>query len=108
MRPDAVVLTDELGQPKPAAQGFRLAAQRLGIPVHRMLAVGDSPWRDAVGAIDAGYAGAVIAPRRGAMGSPDRDRFERAHPAHARKTHWLADLWALPEMLPATGKRRNG
>ena len=101
MRPDTVILTDEIGQPKPSAQGYRLAAERLGIPVHRMIAVGDSPWRDAVGAIDAGYAGAVIAPRRGAMGNPDRERFERAYPAQARGTHWLADLWALPEMLPA-------
>jgi FMN phosphatase YigB (HAD superfamily) len=100
MRPDIVVLTDEVGQPKPAAHGFRLAAERLGVPVHRMIAVGDSPWRDAVGAIDAGYAGVVIAPRRGAMGNPDRERFERAYPAQARSTHWLTDLWALPEMLP--------
>jgi FMN phosphatase YigB (HAD superfamily) len=101
MRPDTVVLTDEIGQPKPATHGFRLAADRLGIPVQRMIAVGDSPWRDAVGAIDAGYAGAVIAPRRGAMGNPDRERFERAYPAQARATHWLADLWTLPEMLPS-------
>jgi FMN phosphatase YigB (HAD superfamily) len=101
MRPDTVVLTDEIRQPKPAAHGFRLAADRLGVPVQRMIAVGDSPWRDAVGAIDAGYAGAVIASRRGAMGNPDRERFERAYPAQARGTHWLADLWALPEMLPA-------
>jgi FMN phosphatase YigB (HAD superfamily) len=101
VRPDAVILTDEIGQPKPAPQGFRLAAERLGVSVHRMIAVGDSPWRDAVGAIDAGYAGAVIAPRRGAMGNPDRERFERAYPAQARATHWLADLWALTEMLPA-------
>ena len=100
MRPDTVVLTDEIGQPKPAAHGYRLAADRLGVPVHRMIAVGDSPWRDAVGAIDAGYAGVVIAPRRGAMGNPDRERFERAYPAQARGTHWLADLWPLPEMLP--------
>ncbi|HEY7642928.1 MAG TPA: HAD family hydrolase [Steroidobacteraceae bacterium] len=101
MRPDTVVLTDEIGQPKPAAHGYRLAADRLGVPVQRMIAVGDSPWRDAIGALDAGYAGAVITPRRGAMGNPDRDRFERAYPAQARGTHWLADLWALSAMLPA-------
>jgi HAD superfamily hydrolase (TIGR01549 family) len=99
MRPDAIVFTDEFGQPKPSAHGFRLAAERLGIPAHRMIAVGDSPWRDAVGALDAGFAGAVIAPRRGAMGNPDRDRFERAYSTHACATHWLADLWPLPEML---------
>jgi FMN phosphatase YigB (HAD superfamily) len=101
MRPDTVVLTDEIGQPKPAAHGYRLAAERLGVPVLRMIAVGDSPWRDAVAAIDAGYAGVVIAPRRGAMGNPDRERFERTYPAQACGTHWLADLWPLPEMLPA-------
>jgi FMN phosphatase YigB (HAD superfamily) len=99
VRPDTVVMTDEIGQSKPAAQGYRLAADRLGVPVHRMIAVGDSPWRDAVGALDAGYAGAVIAPRHGAMGNPDRARFELAYPVQARATHWLTDLWALPEML---------
>jgi FMN phosphatase YigB (HAD superfamily)/glutathione synthase/RimK-type ligase-like ATP-grasp enzyme len=100
LRPDAVVLTDEIGRPKPAPDGFRLAAKRLGVPVERMIAIGDSPWRDAVGAIDAGYAAAIVAPRRGAMGNPDRERFERAYPAQARGTRWLRDLWAVPELLP--------
>jgi HAD superfamily hydrolase (TIGR01509 family) len=99
LRPDAVVLTDEEGAPKPAAAGYRKAAELLGLEPHRMAAVGDSPWRDAIGALDAGYSAAIVAPRQGAMGNPDPGRFRDSHPLHAARIHWIADLWALPEVL---------
>ena len=72
---DTVVLTDELGAPKPDPDGYVAAAQRLGLAPREMIAIGDSPWRDGLGALAAGFAGAVIAPRRGGMGNATRGRF---------------------------------
>jgi hypothetical protein len=64
-----------------------------------MVAVGDSPWRDGLGALHAGYAGAIIAARRGAMGNSTRERFTRAHPEADPHVHWAHSLLAVPRML---------
>lgn len=96
---DAVVMTDELGAPKPDPRGYLAAAQALGVEPPEMVAVGDSPWRDGIGAVAAGFAGAIIAPRRGGMGNATRDRFVSAHPEAATKVHWVGDLRAVPRML---------
>lgn len=96
---DAVVLTDELGAAKPDPRGYLTAAQRLGIEPREMVAIGDSPWRDGLGAVAAGFAGAIVAPRRGGMGNATRERFVRAHPEAASSVHWVADLRAVPRML---------
>ena len=95
----AVVLTDELGAAKPDPRGYLAAAQRLGVEACKMVAIGDSPWRDGLGAVAAGYAGAIIAPRRGGMGNPTRERFVGAHREAAAIVHWVADLRAVPRML---------
>ncbi len=96
---DAVVLTDELGAPKPDPRSYLVAAQRLAVEPRKMVAIGDSPWRDGLGSVRAGFAGAIIAPRSGGMGNPARDRFVRAHPEAARKVHWVNDLRVVPRML---------
>jgi FMN phosphatase YigB (HAD superfamily) len=96
---DAVVLTDELGAAKPDPLGYLAAAQRLGIEPREMVAIGDSPWRDGLGAVGAGFSGAIIAPRRGGMGNATRERFVRAHAEASASVHWVADLRAVPRML---------
>jgi FMN phosphatase YigB (HAD superfamily) len=96
---DVVVLTDALGSPKPDPRGFLAAARQLSIEPRDMIAIGDSPWRDGVGALAAGFAGAIIAPRRGGMGNPTSERFARAHPTTAAAIHWVDDLRSVPTML---------
>jgi FMN phosphatase YigB (HAD superfamily) len=105
---DAVVLTDELGAAKPDPRGYLEAAQRLGVEPHRMVAIGDSPWRDGLGSVRAGFAGAIIAPRRGGMGNPTRDRFIRAHPEAAERVHWVNDLRVVSRMLRLASSARTG
>ena len=96
---DGVVLTDELDAPKPDPKGYLMAAQRLQLAPSEMLAIGDNPWRDGAGALAAGFAGAVVVPRRGGMWNATRARFLRAYPAAADKVHWVDDLRAVPRML---------
>ena len=96
---DAVVLTDELNAAKPDPRGYLVAARRLGVEPREMIAIGDSPWRDGLGAAAAGYSGAIIAPRPGGIGNATRERFVRAHPGAAASVHWVADLRAVPRML---------
>lgn len=96
---DVIVLTDELGAPKPDPRGYLAAARRLGVTPQEMVAVGDSPWRDGVGAVSAGFAGAVVRPRRGAMGNYSRERFARAHPTSWPGVYWVDDLRVVPRML---------
>lgn len=98
---DAVVLTAELGAAKPDPRGYLAAARQLGLEPSEMIAVGDSPWRDGLGAVAAGFAGAVIAPRRGGMGNATRARFARAHPTAS--IHWVDDLRVVPPLLGLTG-----
>ncbi len=64
---DAVVLTGELGTPKPAAAAFAAVAQRLGLAAEQLVMVGDHVFRDSIGALDAGYAHAFHLQRAGAF-----------------------------------------
>lgn len=100
---DTVVLTDELGAAKPDPRGYLEAAERLGCEPQYMIAIGDSPWRDGLGAVAAGFAGAIIAPRRGGMGNASRERFIRTHPASGESVHWADDLRSVPTMLGLDG-----
>ena len=102
---EIVVLTDELGAAEPSSEGYRAAAQGLGLDAREMIAIGDSPWRDALGALAAGFAGAIVAPRRGGMGNATRARFVRAHPASAAHVHWVDDLRVVPRMLGLPARR---
>lgn len=56
---DTVVLSFEEGLVKPDPRIFRLAANRLGIPVHECLFVGDTPHADG-GAVHAGMTSLLI------------------------------------------------
>ena len=64
---DAVVLTGELGAPKPTAAAFAAAAQGLGLRPDQVVMVGDHLFRDSLGALDAGYAHAFHLQRAGAF-----------------------------------------
>lgn len=99
MNVDTVVMTDELDAPKPDPRGYLLAAKQLGIEPQDMIAVGDSPWRDGLGAVSAGFSGAIVVPRRGGMYNSSRERFVRTHAGCAEKVHWAADLRSVPRML---------
>jgi FMN phosphatase YigB (HAD superfamily) len=98
-----VVLTDELKASKPATAGFELAAARLGIPPGDLVYIGDSPWRDAVGALRAGYRGAVIVLRPGSMHNPSKGLFNERFPEFASKVSWVPSLAGLGHLL-AKGK----
>ncbi len=62
---DAVVLTGELGTPKPAAAAFEAVAQRMGLAPQQLVMVGDHVFRDSLGALDAGFAHAFHVHRQG-------------------------------------------
>jgi len=62
---DAVVLTGELGTPKPARAAFAAAAQQLDLRPDELVMVGDHIFRDTIGALDAGYAHAFHIQRAG-------------------------------------------
>lgn len=64
---DAIVLTADLGRPKPAGDGFAAVAEQLGLPADRLVMVGDHPWRDARGALQAGYLHSFLLSRPGAF-----------------------------------------
>lgn len=64
---DAIVLTGEIGYPKPHPRGFQIAASALGIEPARLAMVGDNLYRDALGALAAGYKHAFLVQRQGAF-----------------------------------------
>lgn len=64
---DAVVLTGDLGSPKPAAAAFAAAAHGLGLAPAQLVMVGDHLFRDSLGALDAGYQHAFHLQRAGAF-----------------------------------------
>lgn len=96
---DAVVLTDALSAPKPDARGFVEVTERLHLGPEKLLMVGDSPWRDALGALRAGYAGAVIVKRDGGMSNPLRELFEQEFPDSKGRTAWLDSLYGADRIL---------
>jgi FMN phosphatase YigB (HAD superfamily)/carbamoylphosphate synthase large subunit len=64
---DAVVLTGDLGQPKPSRVAFDAVAQALALPPSRLVMVGDNPFRDSGGALASGWAHAFHIHRDGAF-----------------------------------------
>jgi HAD superfamily hydrolase (TIGR01509 family) len=70
---DATVLTGELGHAKPAPQAFDAVASRLGLAPDALVMVGDHLYRDALGALDAGFAHAFVVQRAGAFFNFDLD-----------------------------------
>jgi putative hydrolase of the HAD superfamily len=66
---EVVLVSEEVGMPKPAAEVFATAADRAGLPPQRCLYVGDLPDVDALGALNAGMAGVWL--RRDAQPIPE-------------------------------------
>ena len=64
---DAVVLTGDLGSPKPAPAAFAAAARSLGLAPAQLVMVGDHLFRDSLGALNAGYQHAFHLQRAGAF-----------------------------------------
>ncbi|WP_066269180.1 HAD family hydrolase [Hydrogenophaga palleronii] len=96
----AVVLTDELSAPKPDTTGFLAAASALSIPPEQLLMVGDSPWRDGLGALHAGYAGALLISRQGSMTNPLRSMFKAVcKDDYNRRIAWVSSLFGAERIL---------
>ncbi len=98
---DAIVLTAELGQRKPAAVAFEAVARALSLQPSALAMVGDNLYRDSFGALEAGFAHAFqvrlpgalydFSPHRAARWLP-ADRLSRMTPLSS-----LTELgWYLP------------
>lgn len=95
-----VVLTDELSAPKPAVQGFLAVATALSIQPEQLLMVGDSPWRDGMGALHAGYAGALLVSRQGSMTNPLRSMFSRfCKDDEDGRIAWVGSLFGAERLI---------
>ncbi len=99
---DAVVLTDEIGAPKPDLRSYRAIANALDLPCNSIAMVGDNLFRDALGALRAGFSEAFLLQRRGTFfnfnpailtGVPDADRVK-----------WIDSLDQLLWHMPVTGR----
>ncbi|WP_374661023.1 HAD-IA family hydrolase [Inhella sp.] len=95
---DAVVLSDDLGQRKPAASCFEAAAAALGLEPQQLVMVGDHPWRDARGALDAGYRHAFLVRREGGFFNFGHDSLANWLP-DGRWTALHEGLWELHWVL---------
>lgn len=69
---EVIVVSGDVGYPKPDPRIFHAAAQTLGLPAERCLFIGDREDVDAMGAHNAGMQG-VWLNRRGAVGQTDLD-----------------------------------
>lgn len=103
--PDIVVLTDELNAPKPDTAAFLEVSRQLGIPPDELVVVGDSPWRDALGALNAGYRCAVLVQRTGAMHNSNRELFENQYPQWIERLSWVPSLAGLDHLMTRRSKR---
>jgi HAD superfamily hydrolase (TIGR01549 family) len=68
---DAVVFTREAGGEKPSKGGFAAISERMEIRPAALAMVGDNPYRDLAGALEAGYAIAYLVRRAGSFWSFD-------------------------------------
>jgi HAD superfamily hydrolase (TIGR01549 family) len=83
---DQIVFSRESGAEKPSSAGFDEVANRLNLPCHRVVMVGDDVFRDARGALAAGYAHAFVVRREGAFHNYDLEVLPRAIPDTDRFT----------------------
>jgi HAD superfamily hydrolase (TIGR01549 family) len=93
---DAVVFTREHGGEKPLEAGFRVVAERLGLPPSSLLMVGDNPGRDALGAIDAGFGGCMLVTRPGTRLHVNEALLAQIAPEVSMRIWTDKDLRALP------------
>ncbi len=98
---DEIVFARETGGEKPGPSGFAEVARRLGLAPESLAMVGDNPWRDVAGALDAGYSVAYQVRRPGSVLSFDERLFRRAHPTplHYRAVEGLQPLLVFLEGL---------
>jgi len=100
---DAIVLTDEIGAPKPDLRAFHAIANALDLPCESIAMVGDNLFRDALGALRAGFSEAFLLQRRGT--------FFNFNPAiltgipEADSVKWIESLDQLLWHMPVTGRR---
>jgi FMN phosphatase YigB (HAD superfamily) len=92
---DAVVFSRLHGGEKPAAAGFRAMEAALGLAAPRLAMVGNNPYRDAGGALRAGWGAAYLIRRAGSMCDFDHGLYSRTLPAAPR----LRVLNQLTELL---------
>lgn len=95
----SIILTDTLSAPKPDPKGFLVAAESLSLSPKNLLMIGDSPWRDGVGALRAGYASALIIQRCGSMTNSLRSLFEQEYPDVADRISWIDSLFGADRIL---------
>lgn len=103
---DAVTLTDEIGVTKPDPAAFFAAAKGLGVPPEELAMVGDNLFRDAVGAIRAGFAGAFVVKRAGSFFNYSRAL--AAELPEAEHVRWLDGLDQLLWHLPVSAQPNAG
>jgi FMN phosphatase YigB (HAD superfamily) len=92
---DAVVFSSEHGQEKPAPDGFRVIAQKLGLEPGALLMVGDNVARDAVGAIAASYDACLLVSRTGSRFQTNPELLARYHPEVWERSWYAPDLRSL-------------
>ena len=90
---EVILISADFGRRKPHPDIFTEALRRLDVAPHDALYVGDTHADDVVGALAAGMDVAWLAP-------PDAAHREPA------PTHRIADLAALRDLRPPTGRRR--
>jgi len=93
---DVVIFTREHGKEKPCPTGFLLVAEQLGLPPSSLLMVGDNVGRDAIGAIEAGYAGCMLVARPGTRFHVNMELLAQVLPDVSSRVWEDSDLRALP------------
>ena len=61
--------------------------------------VGDSPWRDTLGALRAGYAHALLVHRQEGMTNPLQNLFEKEYPHLKEKIGWTPSLYGVEDAM---------
>lgn len=107
-RVDAVVFSRETGKEKPSPAAFGAIAAELGLAPGELCMVGDNWFRDALGAIRAGFAHAFVLQRRGGFvqAHPDIAAWAPLAPADAARIHRIDGLaQLLTSVLPIVSPR---
>ncbi len=102
---ERVIFTDEIGAPKPDKTAFLAAAEFLDIPTDALAMIGDSPWRDAAGALGAGYGAAIVILRQGQMTNSKQQIYTEHFPDLADKTLWTDSLHGMERAFSALSGR---